>query len=553
MAISITKKYLQEPALRVIGVCVVLFLVTAGLYGQIIDHGFVNYDDNIYLIENLQVQQGITAENVQWAFRSTLLAHWHPLTWLSHMLDVELFGMDAGGHHFTNLIFHSTNSVLLFLVLHSMTGHIWRSAFVAALFALHPLHVESVAWASERKDVLSTFFWLLTMCSYVWYVRRSGIQRYLTVVALFACSLMSKSMPVTLPFVLLLLDVWPLRRIRFGQVSLCKVSFHGASGSRIFYEKLPLLLVTFIACILILFASREHGALSALDSLSVAQRCINALVAYTAYVARILWPEDMSVLYLLKDNIPLWQGVASALFLIIVSAWSVKLIKNQPFVFVGWFWFLGTLVPVIGIVQVGVQFIADRYTYIPSIGFFIIFAWGPPLIADRMKLKRSLLAVPAVLILVINFSLTWMQLPYWKNSARLFQHALNIDENNYVAHNNLGQALVEQGKLEGAISHYNSAIEIKPDFSDAYYNLGLARISQDRPELAVMPFMDAIRIDPNYVNAWNNLGNTYLVMGQLDQAILHYRRTLQLDPDHEYARSNLTMVLSKRGAAADEY
>jgi tetratricopeptide (TPR) repeat protein len=343
-----------------------------------------------------------------------------------------------------------------------------------------------------------------------------------------------------------LMDIWPLGRIGFGEAESWKITFHGTSAKRLALEKIPLLLMSVGICIVIIAASQENQSLGTVESLALGQRLINALVAYVAYMGKLMWPGEMSVLYLLNDSLALWEAIAAAMVLLLISGWAVSVIRKHPFFFVGWFWFVGALVPVIGLVQVGKQFIADRYTYIPSIGFFIVLAWGAPVIARKIHLKPALLIGPAIASLAMCILFTGAQIPHWKNSQALFRHALEIDENNYVAHNNLGIALAEEGETEAAISHYQTAIGIIPEFANAYYNMALARIGQERPDLAVALFSRAIGIRPDYVDAWNNLGNTYFAMGQLDQAISHYQTALKLEPGHEFIRRNLEMAEEER-------
>lgn len=484
---------------------VILFLVLGLLFvfWQVQDHDFVNYDDNLYVTQNRHVQAGLTGEGVIWAFTSMHASNWHPLTWLSHMLDCEIYGLDPKGHHVTNLLLHAANTALLFLVLRWMTGALWRPACVAALFALHPLHVESVAWVAERKDVLSTFFWILTMFAYTWYVKGSSHGRYLLVLLAFALGLMAKSMLVTLPFVLLLLDYWPLRRL---SMSVSATNDNRIGLWNVIREKLPLLTLTAGSCLVTFLAQRIGPAVQSLSQISLQARISNALVSYVKYIGKMIWPSRLAIFYPHPLNsLPVWQIAGATLLLLCITILILQKTGRYPYLTVGWLWFLGTLVPVVGIVQVGGQAMADRYTYVPLIGLFICITWAiSSLVAEwsHQKVVVSILVVVAFSALATR---TWFQLRHWENSIALSKHALDVTANNYLAHNNLGVELVGQRKYEEAIDHYYEALRIQPGYAEAHNNLGVALAYSGRLQEAIEHIFTALRIRPEYADAHQNL------------------------------------------------
>ena len=515
-------------------VCLFLVLTVLAVYWQVGSHEFVNFDDKDYITENQQVQAGLTLKSIAWAFTSTHAGNWHPLTWLSHMLDCQIYGLNPKGHHFTSVFFHILNSILLFLIFKKMTGVFWKSAFVAALFALHPLQVESVAWAAERKDVLSTFFWMLTMGAYILYVKNPGIKKYLLTVLLFALGLMAKPMLITLPFVLLLLDYWPLGRFNKRSLAYALVR-----------EKIPLFALAAASSIVTFFAQQSGGAVRSLDTLPLFVRISNALVSYISYIVKMILPHNLAVLYPHPKGFPMWQVAGACLLLVFISLMAVKIFKRRPYFAVGWLWYLGTLVPVIGLVQVGHQAMADRYTYIPLIGIFIIIAWGVSDIAARWRYKKEGFVAASAILLLILMAVTWFQLGYWANSITLFSHAIIVTENNSTAHNNLGVALKGQGKLSEAIEHYNEALRIRPKYADTHNNLGNVLADQGKLSEAIKHYTEALRIKPNHANAHNNLGNALFDQGRISEAISYYYKALRIKPNNADAHYNLGNVLFK--------
>ncbi|MGD9244134.1 MAG: tetratricopeptide repeat protein [Desulfobacterales bacterium] len=532
-----------------VSLCLALTIILA--YGQASNLDFVGYDDELYVTENLNVQKGLTAEGLKWAFTTFHSANWHPLTWLSHMIDCELYGLNPMGHHWTNLILHTANTILLFLILKVMTGSIWRSAFVAALFALHPLHVESVAWVSERKDVLSTFFGLLMIGAYYRYVKAPDVKNYLMVVVFFSLGLMAKPMLVTFPFVLLLLDFWPLNRFHYKNNYLLQTETTPCYGSkgifRLILEKIPLFIPVVISSGLTFLAQKSGGAVKTLESLSLKLRITNALVSYVSYIVKAIWPCNLAVFYPHPGSaLPAWQ-ISGAAFVIAVAIFlSIRLLKKFPYIAVGLFWYLGTLIPVIGLVQVGNQAMADRYTYIPLIGFFIIVAWGLSDLSIRWRYRKIFLVLPTVIILSAMVVGTSSQLPYWKNGITLFERAVEATKNNYKAQNNLGTAYA-QVDIDKAVFHFKEALKIKPDYATALYNLGTSILKKGNYDEAVLYFNKAIKIDPQRTGSRLNLANVLFEQGRHDEAISHYNEIIKTDSENADARMNLANVLYIQG------
>ncbi len=539
--------------------CIWLILITAVLlvYWQVGDHEFINYDDNAYITDNAQVQKGLTSKGIIWAFTTSHTGNWHPLTWISHMLDCELYGLNPKGHHLTNVLFHMANAILLFVVLRWMTGAIWRSGLVAALFALHPLHVESVAWAAERKDVLSTFFWMLTMVAYVHYVNRPGGKRYLLVLITFSLGLMAKPMLVTLPFVLLLLDYWPLNRFNPravpGSVEDQPLGFRSSGDDKspilkAVMEKTPLFLMSLFSCVVTVMAQQEAGAISTLEIVPFKLRIANGLVSVVAYMGKMIWPQDLAVFYPHPvSDLQIWKPVVAGLFLLILSTVALWVAQRCRYVLVGWLWYLGTLVPVIGLVQVGEQAMADRYTYVPLIGLFIVVVWGFADLVKGWRSRRWVVSVSAAVMVLALMAGSWLQVAHWKNSVRLFKHALDATSNNYVAHYTLGNALALQGNLTGSVSHYNKALQIHPNFAEAHNNLGNALALQGNLTGAISHYNKALQINPDHAEAHRNLAVGLDRQGRHQEAIQHYAEVLRISPHDAQSHNNLGVALAEQG------
>jgi len=536
---------------------VVLALATFIAFGQLCRSDFVNYDDDVYVTENPHVNGGITADSVFWAFTSPHCSMWHPLTSLSHMLDCQLFGLVPFWHHLTSLLLHTASALLLFWVLKKMTGAVWLSAFVAAVFALHPLQVESVAWVAERKSVLSGFFWMLTIAAYVLYAERPGIGKYLLVILVFCLAVMAKPMVVTLPFALLLLDYWPLGRFQWGRQSReessaqsesAKVSYQSSSSWLLIVEKIPLFILSAILSVITFIAQQGGRVVVQAEHLPLNSRIANALFSYLTYIGKMIWPSRLAVFYPHPvDMVSVWWVVVATLLLLAVSIWVIRSARSRRYLLVGWLWYLGTLVPVIGLVQVGGQARADRYMYLPMVGLLIIVAWGLGELVAKWRLRKFIPVLPAGLCLSALMVCTWLQVGYWRNSFTLFTRALDVTSNNYVAHLNLGNVLLRQKKTDGAIAHYKKAIDSYSDYVDAHYNLGLALGLEKRYDEAIEQYYSVLRLKPKHWKAQFRLANAFVGKGQLDKAIEHYNKTLQVKPDDAEVYNNLALALVKKG------
>lgn len=517
------------------------------VYWQVRDYPLIPFDDDRYITENTPVLAGLTRNGVVWAFTTSYMGNWHPLTWLSHMADVHIFGLSAGWYHLVNVFFHGANAVLLFLALWKMTEGMWQSAFVAALFAVHPLHVESVAWVAERKDVLSTFFWMLTLWSYAGYVESRSRARYLLVTVFFLFGLLSKPMVVTLPFVLLLLDYWPLGRIRMATGG---AGDGGMKVSQLVREKIPLFLMSFGSCGVTYVVQKAGGAVSSASGIPFGFRVANAAVSYAGYLGKTVWPGSLAVFYPhqwgAQVDIPAMKIAGAVLLIVSLTILTLRWAFCFPYLVTGWFWYLGTLVPVIGLVQVGTQAMADRYTYIPLIGIFIMFAWWVPHVLREWRFRSISLGTAGVGVLLGLLLLSWHQTSYWRGGIPLFEHALEVTYRNWVAHFCLGTALAREGKIEEGVEHYKEALRIKPDYYEASYNLANARKKQGRIEEAVAQYYETLRINPNVFGAHNNLGIILAERGMTEQATFHFREALRIRPGDEVASGNLNTALRSR-------
>ena len=522
-----------------------LITVLVLVYAPVKDYPFINYDDNLYVTEVPQVQQGLGWDSVVWAMTTLEAAFWHPITWLSHILDYQLFGLNPTGHHLTSLLLHLVNVVLLFWVLHRMTGALWPSVLVAALFALHPLNVESVAWVAERKNVLSTLFWLLTLLAYVGYVKKPGWQRYLGMMGIFVLGLMAKPMLVTLPCVLLLLDYWPLGRLGNDWREFQK------RLPRLVVEKLPLLIPVVAFSVVAVEAQSQAGALRSWEWLPLGARVGNAILAYGLYLKKMVWPMDLAVFYPHPGS-SLGAGpvALSALLLVGLSLGLWWQGRKSPYLIVGWLWYLGTLFPVSGLIQVGEHAMADRYAYVPLMGLFIILVWGAAELAQTLHLPKAWLVTPSLCLLVTLALLTRVQLGYWQNTRALFEHALAVTSDNPVAHNALGIELMEEKQLGKAVEHLTQALAIDADRADTHNNLGLAFSRQGRLEEAIQHYQQALQIRPDSYAAHNNLGLVVLGAGRVDEALNHFSQALLLNPNYVEAYNNLGTVLLKKDKRA---
>lgn len=521
----------------IVFVCIFLALLTWIVFAQTLWHDFVNYDDPRYVYQNTKITSGLNIAGVAWAFSHIHSENWHPLTTITHMLDCSLYGLKAGGHHFSNVLFHTIAAVLLFLALQQMTGALWRSAFVTAVFAIHPLHVESVAWVAERKDVLSGVFFMLTLLAYVRYVRAPSTRRYVIVAFVFALGLMSKPMLVTLPFVLLLLDYWPFRRIADQR------SPPGHQLLSLLMEKIPLIALSAVSSVVTFVAQR--GAIGWTEQLPMLPRVNNALVSYVIYVRQMFWPANLAVFYPHPENrLSPWEISLALAVLIGITMAAVILRKKAPYFIMGWFWYLGMLVPVIGLVQVGWQGHADRYTYLPEIGLYIAGTWAFADLTASWRRRRVLLSAAALLVIGALSWSAWIQTSYWRNSEMLFTHTLAVTKHNDVAENNLGIIFLQNGQLDDAISRLQAAIDLRPENGPAHNNLAKALLQKGRVEEAMVHYRKFLEIEPGNVEARNILGTALIQQGRIREAIEQWQEAQTIEPENGNAASNLAWVFA---------
>ena len=529
-----------NPRWMALGVSLFLAGITWLVFGQTLHHEFINYDDGDYVLKNAQVSRGLTLDGIAWAFTHVHSANWHPVTWISHMLDCQLYGLNPAGHHFSNVLLHAATAILLFFVLRQMTGAFWRSAFVAALFAVHPLRVESVAWVSERKDLLSGLFFMLTLGAYVRYARAPwSALRYGLVVFLFAMGLMCKPMLVTVPFVLLLLDYWPLKRF---------ATLEGQTGNRsqslrrLILEKLPLLGLGLASCVITLFA--QTSSMAPIARIPLLLRASNAVVSYTDYLRQMFWPTDLAVLYPWEAaRLGIFNVVASIALLAGISV-LVFVLRRRGYPVAGWLWYLIMLGPVIGILQVGNQSRADRYTYLPQIGLYLLVTWGAVELCSGWRFRRVLLGgLSGVILAALIFSAR-VQASYWQDSETLWSHALSCTTDNIVAEGNLGRACYDKGKTREAMVYFQNSLRIEPRQATVHSILGVFFLDMGRINESLAHLRTALEIEPQFGDAHFNLGNTYLQMGQAREALSHYGKALEIDSNDTQALNNMAWILA---------
>ena len=524
-------------------------LVTLAIfpYLQTLSYNFVCYDDYFYVVSNPHVRQGVTLPNIAWAFTNSRGGNWHPLTWLSHMLDISIWGSKPAGHHFTSVMLHAANTLLLFVIFSQMTGALWRSALVAALFAVHPLHVESVAWVAERKDVLSTFFGLLAVWAYFKYTRESSVRYYLLMLCLFGLGLMAKPMLVSLPCILLLLDIWPLRRWKLWQIGdEATVTFEPKATTQLLLEKVPLVVLSAIFCIVTFISQSRAHTISGGELLPLSSRVANAIVGYYLYVEKLFAPVKLAVFYPYPGHWRLRVIAASAFLLLVITLVAMVYRRRYPWLLVGWLWFIITLIPVIGLIQVGSQSIADRYTYIPSIGIFIMAVWSIPTTYKSITLRAWIVAACAVIATLTL--MTRVQASYWKDSRTLFTHADRVTQNNYVAHQNLGWLLdTEHHDLEGALELYRTAAKERPKFARTRIHETIANVllRQGRFQEALDEARQAIKLDPFSTSAANSMGLILLTNEENVEAAKYFQLAVQFDPGNLEAQINYGTTLVK--------
>ncbi|HON58510.1 MAG TPA: tetratricopeptide repeat protein [Smithella sp.] len=561
---------------------VVLIALVLVIYWPVQHYGFINFDDQVYVADNFRIQHGITSKSLKDAFTSLNTGLWHPLTVLSFLFEYPLFGLNAGGYHWSNVIFHLLNSVMLFVLLRSMTGAVWRSAFVAVLFAVHPMNVESVAWIAERKNVLSTFFWILTMLLYVAYVRNPGWKRYVWVCVSFVLGLLSKPMLVTLPFVLLLMDYWPLNRTFFNPAMEAQSPFAGWAGKRktsfLIAEKIPLFALTIVSVAITLYCARRINSLVGLEEVSLSDRLGNAFYAYVSYMKKLFWPQDLAVFYpfVHQQTVQIVSAIAGIL---ILTLFVCRYVRKIPYGAVGWFWYLGTLVPVIGIVQNGPYAMADRFVYVPFIGLFLAMAWAGHDMGTKNPFLKKYLAVAAVLVIAVFSVAARAQVKIWADTTTLFEDAVRKNPSNYMAYqvlalefarqgkhdralayndiairldprssmayNNKGLVLLAMGKKEEALKNFEKAIAVNKFFADAYHNLGQFYLDEKDWDKTIAYSFKAVAANPEYVKSYNNLGVAFLKKGEIAESIKYLKKALQIDPYYFPAQKNLQIALSE--------
>ena len=582
------KPSLSEYATRIdskaIVICLVLSTLVLATYAPSLRNGFVAYDDPTYITENHHIQEGFTWAGVAWAFgnlREKGIFYWHPLSWLSHMLDCQIFGLKPWGHHLTSVLLHAANTLLVFLVFKRMTGVVWRCAVLAALFGLHPLQVDSVAWVAERKSVLSTFFWLLTLWAYIRYTEEfkfpnptskasvgpkggecNGVEMeraagnfpqtdaqpslatwwYILAVVLFALGLMCKPVLVTLPFVLLLLDFWPLHRFQLGTA---KVS--AATLARLVLEKAAFFILAAASSFITLTARDALGNLDAASPLTLDLRLENALLSYCRYLGKVCFPSNLSVFYPHQGAWPMEYVIGAGLVLLCISVLTVILRKQRPCLLMGWLWFLGTVVPMIGLIQVGQQAIADRFMYVPIIGLFLALVWLAADLTSQWRSRTVTLSVASAGAVLVGIALTCKQTGYWRDSESLFRHALASTENNDFAHANLGETLLSQGRLDEALGHFREAVRLRPDFIGAHINLGATLQRKGLLDQAAVEYQEALRLKPDWPEAYCNLGLIALQKGRPDEALAQFRKAVEVQPDYADGHYNLGRFLLTRG------
>ncbi len=576
-------------------VYLVLTAITLAVFWQVNQYNFISFDDPGYVTNNSHIQSGITLDGFRWAFSTTYLGLWNPLVWLSLMFDYQLHGLNAGGYHLTNLVLHVMSALLLFWLFNRITGAIWKSAFIAALFALHPLHVESVAWIAERKDVLSAFFWMLTLCLYVYYTEKPVITRYLLVLLSFACALMSKPMVITLPVVMILLDYWPLNRLQSRKIvtnmpEVMSVSNRGKKKRKLKTEvikkkisppRVQKLSETKIAGIIPLWQMKEKAPFLILSAVLVfitlntnapymlnppdskkvplISLLANAPVAFVTYLEKTFWPHDMAVFYPFPAQIPLWQILGASLLILVISAAVIVMMKRLPYLFAGWMWFSITIIPVIGIIQVSITApyaMADRYHYLPSIGLAVMLAWGLPALIQSEEIRKKILFPAGIIFLALLSFISWNQCGYWKNSIILFSHNLKVTDYNWLIYNSRGNEYNVLGNYKQAIEDCNRAIKIKPGYADAYYNRGVAYGELGQYQRAIKDYTEAIRLRPHDVDYYSNRGNVYTILGQYQRAIEDYNEAICLKPhnaDYYNRKAKVYTILGQYQRAIEDY
>ena len=514
-------------------ICLALVAITFAVFGQTLGHDFVNYDDPVYVSENPQIQSGLNWQSMIWAFTHVHSHNWHPFTTMSHMLDWQLFGPKPGAHHLMNVLLHCANAVLLFLLLQRIAHSVWGSAFVAALFAIHPLHVESVAWISERKDVLSGLFFFLTLFAYIHYTRRPSVARYATMSILFGFGLLSKPMLVTLPVILLLLDYWPLKR------------FEGARASKLLIEKIPLFVLSVASAIATLIAQR--GGIVQIAHLPLGWRAGNTLSVYLVYIWQMIWPANLATIYPHPGQLPIWETVSAGAALVLITFAVFFLRKRRAYLVTGWLWYLIMLLPVIGLIQVGSQAHADRYTYLPQIGLYLAITWTTIDLSKSFRYRREVLAAVAPIIVVAFAWRAWIQTSYWHDTEQLWNRTFAVTKQNDIAHFEFGEFLLKSHRLDEAIAQFETVLVNHPSDPDTNFEIGSAYMEKGDLDLAARHFEQTLKVEPKNPQVETNLGNVLLKSGRIDDAVNHYRNVVEREPSSALAHYNLAVGLHRLG------
>jgi Tfp pilus assembly protein PilF len=508
---------------KIVTVCIVLTLLCIAVFGQALWFDFIRFDDPAYVTDNTRVQSPLTLDGLKWLFLNTDAGFWHPLTWLSFMMDHRFFGLNSGGYHLTNLLLHLLNTLLLFWLFHRMTKEIWPSALIAAFFALHPLHVETVAWISKRKDLLSAFFWMLSLCAYVDYTEKENAKQYLLVMLFFTLALMSKPMAVTLPVVMIILDFWPLKRLSARKDIISQLK-----------EKSPFFLLAAVFSLITVYIRYDRGN-PFVNTIPFSYRLANAPVALVTYLKKTFLPYDLAVFYPFPSDVPVDQVIIASVVLIVISVAVVLWVKKMPLLLAGWLWYVVTLLPVLGIIQVSERAFSDNYTYLPLIGVTVMFVWGIGSWSTNQALRKRILLPAAILTILVLSLLSWKQCSTWQNSITVFGHAARVTKNNFLAHTNLAFAFSLQGKNEEALYHFSEVIRINPHFPEGYYNRATTYGEMGRYALAMEDFQKAIALKPDYVDAHYNMGTVYAKTGRYHDAIKKYDEALRINPNYVLA------------------
>jgi len=547
----------KKESLLIVLTLLCLLYATFAVYWNVQEHGFLNLDDDLYVTENAKVKAGLSMEGFLWAFRTTATSYWHPLTVLSHMTDCEWYGLNAKGHHLNSLLLHMASAFLLFLTLRRMTGQPWPSIAVAAAFALHPISVESVAWVASRKSVLSTFFWMLTLWTYVRYTEKPGIVRYAPVFLCLGLGLLAKPTLVTLPFVLLLLDLWPLGRLPFvggseergERPSRFMACIRGATTRWVLLEKIPLLTLSFASVWVSMATADDRGILLSDRLVPMGLRVQNALASYLVYLRKMIWPSDLAVFIPYPQHIPLWESAAAGLVLVAITIWAIRVVARRPYITVGWFWYVGALIPMIGLAQQGLwPAVADRFVYVPQIGLFVMAAWSIASLSAWMRVPRAVLLFSAAAVFLAMMSVAWIQVGYWKDNVTLNTRALEVTGRNFLASMNLGSALAKQGHTMEAIRCFQAALESgHPRPEQVHSNLGLAYASVGEKEKALQHYQTAVQINPRDAEAYLNLGSFWLHEKNFEESLRQSRRALEIRQDSDKAHNNIGVALLYQG------